>query len=207
MARKKLKDINKDGKRNFGDTWLGDLIGADGEPGVQGPGVKDSIKGARRGEEKPKPKTKPKAKSKAKPSSSAPKASTRPKVRKKTEITSRELSSTRGGRGDGSAEVRKRRGDEVIKKASRAIDRAESNKGKKGKKYTYEDWRKMSRAERSAAGLPVSEIGGQLEFNRFMEGITGQKTKVRGKSGYAKGGSVSRPRTGHTDHRKKGLFK
>lgn len=47
---RKLKDVNKDGKKNFGDTWLGDMIGADGKAGIQKgrPGLKASIKGARR---------------------------------------------------------------------------------------------------------------------------------------------------------------
>ena len=78
MAKKKksiysrrLKDINKDGKRNFGDTFLGDLLGADGKIGIgKGrPGLIESLKGARR--EKPiskKPKAKPNRKKKdAKP--------------------------------------------------------------------------------------------------------------------------------------------
>ena len=45
---RKLKDVNKDGKRNFGDTWLGDLIGADGKAGVQKDKLKASLKGSRR---------------------------------------------------------------------------------------------------------------------------------------------------------------
>lgn len=36
------------GQGDFGDTWLGDLLGFDGEAGVQGPGLRDSIGGARR---------------------------------------------------------------------------------------------------------------------------------------------------------------
>ena len=40
-----------------------------------------------------------------------------------------------------------------------------------GGTYTYEQWQNMSRQERSAAGLPVSFIGGQLYFNRFAEGL------------------------------------
>ncbi len=46
-----LADVNKDGKRNFGDTWLGDLLGFDGAFGVaeDRPGLKDSFMGARRG--------------------------------------------------------------------------------------------------------------------------------------------------------------
>jgi len=46
-----LADVNEDGKRNFGDTWLGDLLGFDGAFGVaeDRPGLKDSFMGARRG--------------------------------------------------------------------------------------------------------------------------------------------------------------
>ena len=47
LYERRLKDVNKDGKRDFGDTWLGDLIGADGKIGIgKGrPGLKDSLKG------------------------------------------------------------------------------------------------------------------------------------------------------------------
>ena len=88
MAKKKksiysrrLKDVNKDGKRNFGDTWLGDLIGADGKIGIgEGrPGLKDSLKGDRR--EKPitkKPKKKPPVGKKPK---RKPKLDAKPNVR------------------------------------------------------------------------------------------------------------------------------
>ena len=46
-----LDDVNEDGERNFGDTWLGDLLGFDGDFGVEEgrPGLKDSFMGARRG--------------------------------------------------------------------------------------------------------------------------------------------------------------
>jgi len=37
-----------DGKVSFADTWLGDLLGADGKIGVQGKGLVDSLGGARR---------------------------------------------------------------------------------------------------------------------------------------------------------------
>lgn len=37
-----------DGRVTFGDTWLGDLLGADGMAGVQGPGLSESMAGARR---------------------------------------------------------------------------------------------------------------------------------------------------------------
>lgn len=45
---RRLRDVNKDGKRNFKDTFLGDLIGADGKMGVQGDGLRSSLKGSRR---------------------------------------------------------------------------------------------------------------------------------------------------------------
>jgi len=59
---KPLKDINKDGKVNFGDTWLGDALGFDGKVGIQKgrPGLKASLKGARRGETETKKEDKPK---------------------------------------------------------------------------------------------------------------------------------------------------
>jgi hypothetical protein len=43
-----LKDVDGSGGASFGDTWLGDLLGFDGEAGVQGAGLKDSFGGARR---------------------------------------------------------------------------------------------------------------------------------------------------------------
>jgi len=45
-----LKDLDGDGKRSFGDTWLGDLLGFDGEVGIAegNPGLRDSFGGARR---------------------------------------------------------------------------------------------------------------------------------------------------------------
>jgi hypothetical protein len=44
---KSLGTSNKKGV-DFGDTWLGDLLGFDGKAGVQGPGLKESFGGARR---------------------------------------------------------------------------------------------------------------------------------------------------------------
>ena len=44
-----LKDISGDKRSTFADTWLGDLLGFDGKVGVQGPGLKESWQGARRG--------------------------------------------------------------------------------------------------------------------------------------------------------------
>lgn len=44
-----LNDTNNDGTVNFGDTFVGDLLGFDGKFGVQGKGLKDSWSGGRRG--------------------------------------------------------------------------------------------------------------------------------------------------------------
>jgi hypothetical protein len=43
-----LQDINNDGRISFGDTWLGDALGFDGQAGVQGPSLRDSRGGSRR---------------------------------------------------------------------------------------------------------------------------------------------------------------
>jgi hypothetical protein len=43
-----LQDTNNDGDIGFGDTWLGDLLGFDGQAGVQGASLSDSRDGARR---------------------------------------------------------------------------------------------------------------------------------------------------------------
>ena len=46
---KNLKDVDKSGKADFGDTWLGDLLGFDEDGvGVQKAGLKESLGGARR---------------------------------------------------------------------------------------------------------------------------------------------------------------
>lgn len=44
----KLTDTSGDGKVDFADTWLGDLLGFDGTAGVQGANLSDSRAGARR---------------------------------------------------------------------------------------------------------------------------------------------------------------
>lgn len=43
-----LQDFSGDDKITFADTWLGDLLGFDGEFGVKGPGLRESWFGARR---------------------------------------------------------------------------------------------------------------------------------------------------------------
>jgi len=43
-----LEDSDGSGKPSFGDTWLGDLLGFDGQAGVQGDNLRDSFGGSRR---------------------------------------------------------------------------------------------------------------------------------------------------------------
>ena len=62
---------------------------------------------------------------------------------------------------------------------------------------TYGEWKEMSRAERKAAGLPVSSWGGAVQAWRKAGGMSNMSADTRmakggmvGKSGYAKGGMV-----------------
>ena len=82
-------------------------------------------------------------------------------------------------------EVKKR--NEEIKLAERARKNTGPNAARKkpmAKKkvgpVTFQMWQGMSRAERKAKGLPVSDIGGQLGFNRFKTGITGKEYDSKG---------------------------
>ncbi len=52
-----------------------------------------------------------------------------------------------------------------------ALAAAEDANRRTGLGVTYDDWREMDRTARSQAGLPVSEIGGQLHFDRFSAGL------------------------------------
>lgn len=83
------------------------------------------------------------------------------------------------------AEVKER--NDAIKLAERARKNTGPNAARKkpmAKKkvgpITFSMWQKMSRAERKSNGLPVSDIGGQLGFNRFKTGITGKEYDSKG---------------------------
>lgn len=179
IYKKPLKDINKDGKKNLADTWLGDALGLDGKLGVQGPGIKKSLKGARRGKDE------------------VPKESKRPKSRPRRSTTKDEPlergPSTRPRRSPTKTDM-----DTSVRKAMEEQRKtAQPKTSRKAKEYTYAEWKKMTRAERKAAGLPVSDIGGQLEFNRFMAGITGKDYTSTG----SKAPSAPKPSTGSSSRR------
>ena len=83
------------------------------------------------------------------------------------------------------AEVKKRNTE--IKLAERARKDTGPNSArkkpmakKKVEPITFKMWQGMSRAERKSNGLPVSEIGGQMGFNRFKTGITGKEYDSKG---------------------------
>lgn len=74
--------------------------------------------------------------------------------------------------------------DGSIKRSTTPIKREAPKAGKKPdpiKDYSYKDWKGMTRSQRKAAGLPLSEIGGQFAFNRFMSGISGEDYTVGAK--------------------------
>lgn len=50
------------------------------------------------------------------------------------------------------------------------------------KTFSYEDWQAMSRAEREAADLPTSAIGGQMYFDRFSVGLGGTPPRKAGRA-------------------------
>lgn len=48
--------------------------------------------------------------------------------------------------------------------------------------YSIEDWQGMSRPERERAGLPVSDIGGQMYFDRFSVGMGAEPPRKAGQT-------------------------
>lgn len=115
----------------------------------------------------------PKKSARPKAKSTAPKTSPRPQARP---AEMKQVAGTGGSR----------RGA-VTGKAGTTKQAAGTGGGTRGKagpkpatEYTYSQWRGMSRPERKAAGLPVSEIGGQLEFKRLLSGITGKQYTSKG---------------------------
>jgi len=65
---------------------------------------------------------------------------------------------------------------------SASPDRTDRRITKDTSGVTYEQWKNMTRTERRERGLPVSPIGGELAFNRFLSGITGKDYKVGGEA-------------------------
>jgi hypothetical protein len=105
----------------------------------------------------------PSTRPQARPDRTAPAASTRPRSR--TESGQSPFTSTR----DAMAE---RKGPVAARPSVRqAISQRKPQARPRNAQVSYSAWKNMSRAERQAAGLPTSEIGAQVYFRRFQEGI------------------------------------
>jgi hypothetical protein len=163
---------------------------------------------------------KPKAKAESKAPSSAPKStSKRPQARrtdtkalsKPPAVEERNLSSTKGGRGDGVAEMARRALDRP-QTSSSANPKAEQAKTKllRSAGINYETWEEMTRPERRKVGLPETTVGWQnqslindpLGWMKKQLGLTA-RTPSTGSAGMAKGGMV---KSGNKDYKKSGMF-
>lgn len=168
-----LKDINRDSKRNFGDTWLGDLIGADGKAGVQGPGMRESMRGARRGSEQTPARN---SGTQSRPTSStggSASSSEAPRGVVTPEVEVRNLSPYMGGRGDAMAEAERRRTDAMLSNAEAAIGRAESGEVDPNltlKGYTWDQVSTGNALGRLRAGLPA-----YMTYNEFVQAALSER--------------------------------
>ena len=203
---KKLKDVNKDGKINFKDTWLGERLTTKGK--LKGPNLAESMKGARRESaadtstmSSPKPKAKPTAKADTKPKESVGRTSMAVPTPKKK---SGGMSGSAGAGTSASADVK------ITKKAAGAGKRPErpisatpykepaaitrAQTARLGN-ITEAQWDKMTREERRAKGLPESwaewiKAGGKATVKPPKLTPISQMVKRKGYSAetYSKGG-------------------
>lgn len=190
---KKLKDINKDGKVNFKDTWLGEKLTTKGK--IKGPNLKESMAGARRTSD-----TTPKATPKAKefvtkytpPKKGLITTTVIPDptvVKKLTTDLKKVLSETkpapkediRASKKGGS----KTAAPEMYRPSKERIDQF-NLKGSGGSnaaqmaRYTIEEWRKMSRQERMKKGLPVRPMDMWTDENKFKKSDAPKRNTKRG---------------------------
>lgn len=216
---KKLKDINKDGKVNFGDTWLGDALGFDGKLGVEKgrPGLNESLKGARRGKDevkKDKPKSQPKS---------------RPKKEQKEETKRRSstggparYNSTSTKVTDAGMDEKAKRTRNQPKPQTKAPTQPQAPKESSSPRISYREWEKLSVAERVKRGLPKSKFEwqnqgkfgipdtkGETKSRTPSTGSSARKTsrlKNAGEAGMAKGGMARYEKKGNRDYKTKGMF-
>lgn len=205
-----LKDVNKDGKKNFGDTWLGDALGLDGKIGVQGPGMKESMKGARRNMGDSKKEVRPKARPKVQPKSGTTGVSgissgpsqggaTAPRKEKK------QMAGTGGPRRQSNRPDKKK----PMFTAPKDKENKSTPAPKTTPKVTYEQWQSMSRSERKAKGLPETTLGWQWQKNPGQTKTTDKQVEEnRARSnkrtgGMNRGGMV---KSGKKDYKNSGMF-
>ena len=223
MAKKKksiysrrLKDINKDGKRNFGDTFLGDLLGADGKVGIgKGrPGLVESLKGARR--EKPitkKPKAKPNRKKKdAKPN-------VRVGIKTSTTVVTPETKTDRGFKPSNVQPERKNTktkkkvdrtsGTPSFRKREKTVDKVEvpygnrigSGRGSRSGVQIPKD-QNDDKSQQSSRNQDTYYVSPAVKFLKDIfvgpDKVESSVKKKTGPSGLSKGGMI--------DYRKTGMF-
>lgn len=195
-----LKDINKDGKVNFGDTWLGDALGFDGKVGIQKgrPGLKESLKGARRGNDKPKKEPKPSASPRGRPSTSRKKVDVEEVARRGIEKA--EGSRPRARPGSVRPQARPDRTPKGVPAPSKVevtpLDKAKVPTTTKEPKITFTEWKKLTRKERRDRGLPETTLQWQNQGKFGIPKVTGM----------AKGGMARFDKTGKRDYKGKGMF-
>jgi len=192
-GRKRLKDVDKSGKRDFGDTFLGDLLGMDkgNKLGVQGAGLIRSLKGVRR--ESPKT-TKPKSPIKRTGSGLLP--ANEPK----SGVTTTKLPPAAKPviKKPNPADPPRRGGPQVKTDPKPAPSTAERQK-QAFKKFTSKQWENMSKEERRENDLPVSitSLGaGKYRNFKFKDGTSPLDFMRQLKRGLGlnmnKGGSVAK---------------
>lgn len=126
----------------------------------------------------------------------AVKTSPRPAARPKAS-EDKDSTYVSSGRGDGAAEMRRRRADQVTKLDTTKVDASMLRNGdpkivgpmmlpSDRKNVTYEDWKNMTREERRKAGLPVSTWGASFR----LPGMTTSPRRGRNPARMAKGGIV-----------------
>ena len=203
---KKLKDVNKDGKINFKDTWLGERLSTKGK--LKGPNLAESLKGARREsgdttstKSTTKPKPRPAAKTETKAKESVGRTSMAVPTTKKK---SGDMGGKTGVGTSASADVKiKKVAAGVGKRPERpvsptrykepeAITRAQT--ARLGN-ITEAQWDKMTKEQRRAKGLPESWVdwvkaGGKATVRPEELTPISQMAKRRGYSSqtYSKGG-------------------
>jgi len=214
---RRLKDVNKDGKRNFGDTFLGDLLGADGKVGIgKGrPGLIDSLKGERREKpitKKPKKKLPVGKKPKARPKKKA-EPNVRVGIKTSTTVVDKSLPSNRPSRDQRSTNKTKKEVDTTsgtpsfrnrskdVKKSD--VPFADRVKGEEvNNKAVPKDQRdsndqQSSRNKQIYVSPYVKAITDFFKVDSVVKNPKG-RNKTRTRSGNSKGGMI--------DYRKTGMF-
>ena len=177
-GRRKLKDVDKSGERDFGDTFIGDLLGMDkgNKLGVKGrAGLIASLKGARR--ESPKTtKSKLKPKSPIKKTGSGLLRSNDPDGKTAEVITTTKLPPA------AKPKITKpkpadppRRGGPPVKTDPKPAPSTAERQKQAFKKFTSKQWENMSKEQRRENDLPVSitSLGaGKYRNFKFKDGTS-----------------------------------